>query len=135
SEPAAPVELYPQEIAGESSRDKCARMAAQLAGDKLDALVVSAPDCLAWLLNIRGNDVENCPFALGHAVLHASGQLELYMNGRKLGAEVKAALVARGAGAVRVFEHAEFVAAFAGLAQQRVRVDRSSASEWLIEAL
>jgi Xaa-Pro aminopeptidase len=135
SEPAAPVELYPEDLAGESSADKRARMAAQLASEKLDALVVSAPDCLAWLLNIRGNDVENCPFALGHAILHADARLELYMDSVKLANGVKQALIARGGGNVTLFEHAEFVAALAGLAQKAVRVDRGSASEWLINEL
>lgn len=134
-EPAAPVELYPEQLAGESSADKRARMAAQLASEKLDALVVSAPDCLAWLLNIRGNDVENCPFALGHAILHADARLELYMSSAKLSSDVKEALVARGGGSVALFEHADFVAALSGLAQKAVRVDRGSASEWLIEEL
>jgi len=135
SEPTAPVELYPEGLAGESSADKRARMAAQIASEKLDALVVSAPDCLAWLLNIRGNDIENCPFALGHAILHASGELDLYMDSIKLGGDAKAALVARGAGSVRLFEHSDFVAALARLAEKAVRVDRGSASEWLIEEL
>jgi Xaa-Pro aminopeptidase len=135
AEPAAPVELYPEDLAGESSADKRTRMAAQLAGEKLDALVVSAPDCLAWLLNIRGSDIENCPFALGHAVLHDNARLELYMDSIKLGGGVKEALVARGGGAVAVFEHSAFVAALAELGRKRVRVDRGSASEWLIAEL
>jgi Xaa-Pro aminopeptidase len=134
AEPAAPVELYPEAIAGESSAHKRARMAEQLESEKLDALVVSAPDCLMWLLNIRGADIENCPFALGHAVLHASGRLELYMDSSKLAA-VSSELVARGAGAVTLHEHAEFTPALSALARKRVRVDRGSASEWLIKEL
>jgi Xaa-Pro aminopeptidase len=133
-EPAEPVELYPEAIAGESSAHKRARMAEQLESEKLDALVVSAPDCLMWLLNIRGNDIENCPFALGHAVLHQSGRLELYMDSRKLSG-IASELLARGAGAVSVHEHAEFTPALSRLAGKRVRVDRGSASEWLIKEL
>jgi Xaa-Pro aminopeptidase len=135
AEPAAPVELYPEDLAGESSADKRARMAAQLASEKLDALVVSAPDCLAWLLNIRGSDIENCPFALGHAVLHSSARLELYMDSVKLSSSVKDGLISRGAGAVTLFEHGEFIGALGQLTQKRVRVDRGSASEWLIDEL
>lgn len=134
AEPAAPVELYPETIAGESSAHKRARMAEQLESEKLDALVVSAPDCLMWLLNIRGADIENCPFALGHAVLHASGRLELYMDSSKLTA-VSSELLARGGGAVTLHEHAEFTPALSALARKRVRVDRGSASEWLIKEL
>jgi Xaa-Pro aminopeptidase len=135
AEPRAPVELYPEDLAGETSAAKRARMAGQLASDKLDALVVSAPDCLMWLLNIRGSDVDNCPFALGHAVLSASGRLELYMDSQKLAGGVKEALLARGDGSVSVFEHSAFIGALAALAKKRVRLDRGSASEWLIAEL
>jgi Xaa-Pro aminopeptidase len=135
AEPAAPVELYPEGLAGESCAEKRARMGAELAAEKLDALVVTAPDCLAWLLNIRGADIENCPFALGHAVLHANGRLELYMDSVKLAGGVREGLIERGRGAVGVFEHAAFAPALAELRQRRVRVDRGSASEWLIAAL
>jgi Xaa-Pro aminopeptidase len=135
AEPRAPVELYPEDLAGETSAAKRARMAGQLASDKLDALVVSAPDCLMWLLNIRGSDVDNCPFALGHAVLSASGRLELYMDSQKLAGGVKEALLARGDGSVSVFEHSAFIGALAELAKKRVRLDRGSASEWLIAEL
>ncbi|HKO93461.1 MAG TPA: aminopeptidase P family N-terminal domain-containing protein, partial [Polyangiaceae bacterium] len=63
AEPAAPVEVYPEQLAGESAVAKRRRMADQLASEKLDALIVSAADSLAWLLNIRGRDLENTPFA------------------------------------------------------------------------
>jgi Xaa-Pro aminopeptidase len=135
AEPRAPVELYPEDLAGETSAAKRARMAGQLASEKLDALVVSAPDCLMWLLNIRGSDVDNCPFALGHAVLSASGRLELYMDSQKLAGGVKEALLARGDGSVSVFEHSAFIGALAELSRKRVRLDRGSASEWLIAEL
>jgi len=70
-------------------------MAEKLASEKLDALVVSAVDSLAWLLNVRGNDLENTPFALGRAILRASGALTLFLHPSKLSAEVRAYLAAQ----------------------------------------
>ena len=35
-------------------------------------MIVSA-DSLAWLLNIRGGDVPNCPLALGFAIINQDG--------------------------------------------------------------
>jgi Xaa-Pro aminopeptidase len=115
-------------------------MADQLTSEKLDALIVSAADSLAWLLNIRGRDLENTPFALGRAVLRADGSLTLYMEPSKLGAEVRAHLALAPAsgpnvGPVSVRAPAEFIAGLSELAGLRVRVDRASGSEWLIEQL
>jgi Xaa-Pro aminopeptidase len=133
AEPLAAVELYPEAIAGESSSAKRARMAAQLVAEGQDALVVSAPESLAWLLNIRGGDVQNTPLALGRAILRADASLSLYMEPQKLGSDVRATL-----GASRDVEIAplgEFVSALGKLGARRVRVDQASASEWIVERL
>jgi Xaa-Pro aminopeptidase len=135
AEPREPVEIYPEALAGESSASKRSRMAAQLTSEKLDALVVSAADSLAWLLNIRGRDLDNTPFALGRAILRADATLTLFMAAEKLSPVVERYLAAQGPGAVSVAAPEQFVAALAALGGQRVRVDRASASEWLVEAL
>jgi len=133
AEPLAPLELYPESLAGESSASKRARMAEKLAGDKVDALVVTAADSLAWLLNIRGADLENTPFALGRAILRASGALTLFMHVDKIGPDVRAYFNAQAA--LSVAAPAELVGALSELSGSRVRVDRMSASEWLIGEL
>jgi Xaa-Pro aminopeptidase len=132
-EPAASVELYPESIAGESSASKRTRMAAELVKEGQDALVVSAPESLAWLLNIRGADVQNTPLALGRAILRADASLCLYMDPKKLAPAVVSELkAARG---VEIAADAEFVAALSKLDNRRVRVDQASATEWLVERL
>jgi Xaa-Pro aminopeptidase len=133
AEPLAPLELYPESFAGESSASKRARMAEKLAGEQLDALVVSAADSLAWLLNVRGSDLENTPFALGRAILRASGALTLFMHPSKLGPEVRAYLAAQAA--LHLAEPEQLVPALRELSGARVRVDRMSASEWLVGEL
>jgi Xaa-Pro aminopeptidase len=58
-------------------------MGAALAADGFDAAVITAPDSLAWLLNIRGGDVPRTPFALGFGVLHKDGHVDVFMDPRK----------------------------------------------------
>jgi len=67
--PAAPLSNHPLAYAGESSADKRRRMleAARAAG--AGGLFVSAPDGVAWLLNIRGGDVPFNPLCLGLALV------------------------------------------------------------------
>ena len=55
--PLAPVIPHPLELAGEAAEAKRARIA-KLAADKgTDAVLLTQPDSIAWLLNIRGGDV------------------------------------------------------------------------------
>ena len=59
--PAIPQDkLYPYsaDFAGETVESKLQRMREALAAKKADAMIISALDEVAWLLNIRGNDVE-----------------------------------------------------------------------------
>ena len=72
--PAIPSDrLYPYsaDFAGETVESKLARMREQLAAKKGDALIISALDEIAWLLNIRGNDVEYNPVVISYVVLEA----------------------------------------------------------------
>jgi Xaa-Pro aminopeptidase len=55
-----------------------------LAERKLDAVVVSALDSIAWLLNIRGADVERTPVALSFVLAHADGTADLFIAPEKV---------------------------------------------------
>ncbi|MEC8837690.1 MAG: aminopeptidase P family N-terminal domain-containing protein, partial [Pseudomonadota bacterium] len=59
--------------AGRSSADKRAEVADWLKKEGYDATVVSALDSVAWLLNMRGSDVDNTPVALSYVLAHADG--------------------------------------------------------------
>lgn len=82
--PLAPVLPHPVEFAGETSESKRARIASILAAKNADVALITAPDSIAWLLNVRGGDVPRTPFALGFALLHADGHVDLYMDRRKI---------------------------------------------------
>jgi Xaa-Pro aminopeptidase len=91
-EPIAPV--WPQETqhAGQSAADKRQLIARKLKEKGQDAAVISAPDSLAWLLNIRGGDVPRTPFALGYAIIDKEGKVDLFIDPRKLTQEARAHL-------------------------------------------
>jgi Xaa-Pro aminopeptidase len=133
--PRGAVELYPEALAGESRGDKRRRVAEALSRDRLDALVISAPDNLAWLLNLRGADLATTPLALGFAVLRSDATVAVYLRGDKVDAEVRAALAAEGAGAITLHEPEALGAALGALGGRRVRVDQSTGSEWIVQQL
>jgi Xaa-Pro aminopeptidase len=91
-EPIAAV--WPQDTrhAGLSAAEKRQLIAKKLKENGHDAAVISAPDSLAWLLNIRGGDVPRTPFALGYAIIDKQGRVDLFMDPRKLTQEARAHL-------------------------------------------
>ena len=92
---AAPVWELGIEYAGEARADKLARVRAAMADEGADAFVVTALDELAWLLDLRGNDVACTPVFLGFLLLTKEDAV-LCARAGAVGEEVKAALAADG---------------------------------------
>lgn len=82
--PMNPVKLHPIEFAGESADSKIARLAQSLQDAGCGAAVITLPDSIMWLLNIRGSDIGYNPVAHGFAILHADGRVDLFMAHQKL---------------------------------------------------
>ncbi len=82
--PIAPVLPHPVEFAGETSEARRKRIAESVAARGAEVALLTAPDSIAWLLNVRGGDVPRTPFALGFALLHSDGHVDLYMDRRKI---------------------------------------------------
>ena len=82
--PIAPITLLDDAYAGEASADKRARIGAEVGKAGAEVAVLSAPDSIAWLLNLRGGDIPFNPLTLSFALLHADGAVELFVDQRKL---------------------------------------------------
>src|SRR5262245_10698865 len=91
-EPLGSVSLHDVRFAGEPADAKLKRVRAELDKLKADVLVVSDPHALAWTFNIRGADVAHTPLVLGFALVPRDGRPALYLDGRKLSNNVRAAL-------------------------------------------
>lgn len=90
--PLGKVKLYPLELAGKASEGKIAEIQAALSEKKADSCVLTQPDSIAWLLNIRGSDVTHTPLPLSFATVPSTGKPSLYIDSRKLSNSVRDAL-------------------------------------------
>jgi Xaa-Pro aminopeptidase len=80
----APARPHPEALAGRSSAEKRAEIAAGLRAAGRAALAVTLPDCLCWLLNLRGADVPRNPVMQGFALVHADARVDLFVDARKV---------------------------------------------------
>jgi len=78
--PMAAARAWPEAFAGRSAVDKLAL----LAGAGEDAALITQPDSLCWLLNLRGGDVSHTPLLHAMGILHRDGRLELFVEPEKL---------------------------------------------------
>lgn len=127
----APAVPHADEHAGKSAREKRADVAEWLAAKGLDAAVVTALDSVAWLLNIRGADVDRTPVALSFVIAHADGTADLFIAPEKVTAELTAHL----GNAVRVQPREAFVPALEALKGRKVAVDPERAVAAIFHAL
>ena len=93
--PSDPVELFPMAYAGESTRDKIARIRQALRERHADGMLMAALDDIAWTLNLRGTDVHCNPVFVSYLLI-SSKDVTLYINKVKLTPEVSAYLQDEG---------------------------------------
>ncbi len=91
--PQNPVEIYPLQYAGESTRDKIARIRQTLRQQHADGMLMASLDDIAWTLNLRGTDVHCNPVFVSYLLI-TQKTVTLYINKVKLPAEVAAYLKA-----------------------------------------
>ena len=131
--PISPVRIQAMEHAGQSSSDKRKELGKVLEEHGADATVLSLPDSIAWLLNIRGADIPRTPFPLSFAVLYKHGDVHLFIDQRKVTSSVRDHLGSQ----VRLFERDALGAELNSLAEtnSRVWVDPTSIPQWVVDQL
>jgi len=128
---AAPALVHPHEFAGEASEAKRAAVAEWLSGEGMDATVITALDSIAWLLNIRGTDVERTPVALSYVLARSDGTADLFIAEEKVTPELRQHL----GNAVSIRPREAFVPALQEMAGKRVAVDPERAVAAIFRAL
>lgn len=116
---AAPASPHPDTLAGRSSADKRAEITAWLGEQGLDSVVITALDSIAWLLNIRGKDVERTPVAQSFLIQHRDGTAQFFIAPEK----TTPALIAHLGGQLEIRPYTDFATALGEMADQRVAFD------------
>ena len=128
--PAAPIVPHPEALAGRSSAEKRAALGAELERKGLAAFVLTFPDSIAWLLNIRGSDIARTPVPRAFAILGADGRVSLFVDPAQVGPETRAHLGAE----VTVAAREAFGPALDALAGP-VGLDKARAPVWIADRL
>ena len=130
TEPAMPHDI---EYAGVASAEKRAEIAKALAKHPVDAVVLTLPESIAWLLNIRGGDVPRTPLPLCFAIVRKDGTVSLFIDSAKVDDKLRAHL---GSGVTIGAPDALGDAIDAlGEVEAQVLADPSTAADWIFKRL
>jgi Xaa-Pro aminopeptidase len=135
-QPAAPMGVvvpHDMAYAGKSAEEKRQEVGAALKKDGVEAAVLTMPDSIAWLLNIRGGDVPHAPLPLSFAIVRQDGAIDLFIDPRKLAPGVAQHL---GNG-VAIQQPSAFGAALKelGTGGARVQAEEASAASYVFDRL
>jgi len=133
SAPVSPILPHATSYAGATSAEKRKRVGDSIAADEADVAVITAPDSIAWLLNVRGGDVPRTPLPLSYALVHVDGLVDLYVDMRK----VTRSLAETLGNEVAIHPQSEFSAALKGQgkAGRTVMVDPAISSAAVFNGL
>lgn len=73
----------PMEYAGRSEAEKLEDLAKVMEENGAAHVVITLPDSLSWLLNIRGTDVAHTPIVQGFLIVHSATQISLFADPKK----------------------------------------------------
>lgn len=90
-----PVMELSEKWAGRSRADKIREIRSKLKEKDADLFVLTSLDDIAWLLNIRGNDIHCCPVVLSYLVMDEK-EIRFFANERAFPDSVKEALAIDG---------------------------------------
>ncbi|NCO02738.1 MAG: aminopeptidase P family protein [Alphaproteobacteria bacterium] len=87
--PCSAITLFPGDRAGRSAQDKIDLIVKDMTERDVDALILTLSDSIAWLLNIRANDIPHIPVALSYAIIFADGSVQWFIDKARLGDNVR----------------------------------------------
>jgi Xaa-Pro aminopeptidase len=129
--PCAPAIPHDDQFAGRSSAYKRTSLGKAMAQEGLDAAVLTQPDSIAWLLNVRGGDVDHTPLVLSFAILDADGTVDWFVAPEKR----SDALTTHLGDGVDMHDPTAFAAALDNLEGKRVLAAPDSAAAWIFDRL
>lgn len=76
-----PITYLPIEFSGELAMDKLMKLSKYLTSGGYTAFVATSLDEIAWLFNLRGSDITNCPVFFSYALIQADlSRVVLYVD-------------------------------------------------------
>lgn len=93
--PAGSVRLHDTRFAGRSVQDKLLELRDAMREKKAAHVLFSMLDEVAWVFNVRGNDIPHCPVSLAYALVSLDSAT-MFVDEAKVSAEVRGGLAAAG---------------------------------------
>lgn len=127
-----PVFVLSEEYAGESVEEKLTRVREEMKKEEAGIHVLTSLDDIAWLYNIRSNDVECCPVVLAYTMVTKDRALLFAEEGFAAGEDTSARERMEKAG-VEIYPYDRFYEMLSSVAAQAAKEEQASGI-WIDES-
>lgn len=126
--PQSPAIALAEKYSGMSTTDKLNWLRHELANNNSDYIAINVLDEIAWLFNIRGEDIQFNPYVISYAIIGAT-TAELFVDNAKISPDLLQILDAAG---ISLKDYSAIGDALSALTGE-VILDASSASQWMYD--
>ena len=113
------IKAHPLKFSGSSSKVKRAKILESLTTNEIDAVILTKPDSICWLLNIRGNDIVHTPIVQCLAIVKQNSRLQLFIRDTNIPKNIPS-LIGDG---IEIIDEYLFASHISTFESQRVQVD------------
>ena len=116
-----PYYLIPKNVVGTNSKDKILHVKKYLVKNKIDLLLVTAPENVAWILNIRGNDIYHSPIPNTRLLISRNGKVQFFVDLKKI-RKLKKIFKKE----IKIFSEEDIDRYFSELSNKKICIDQKS---------
>ncbi|MDG2474732.1 MAG: aminopeptidase P family protein [Paracoccaceae bacterium] len=125
------VETHRKKFSGVSSKSKRSLVSKSMVDNEADAVILTKPDSICWLLNIRGKDIIHTPIIQSLAIVQKDSSTKLFLRNKNLRKNIISFL----GNDVEVIDQRSFSKYVSNLTQQNIQIDPTSCPMAVFESL
>ena len=114
-----PFYLIKDNDAGEKIENKLSKLRKLIALNKVDYLFTTAPENVAWLLNIRGHDTDYSPLPNSHIFVGKNNEISLFCNLKKINKSLRSKLNEK----IKIYNFNHLSSFISNLSNKKILVD------------
>ncbi|MGB0720230.1 MAG: aminopeptidase P family protein [Bdellovibrionales bacterium] len=130
--PKGQVTGFPVDVAGKTCGEKRMMIAEKIRNKGGDAAIITMPDSISWLLNVRGADVDCIPYVLSYALVDRGGYVSWFVDPRKVPLDFH---LYEGVRIIPLPEMKKYLERFALEAERPILIDSTRTPIWFNNCL
>ena len=125
------IEPHPLKFSGTNSTAKISLISAIVTKNKADVVILTKPESICWLLNIRGKDVSHNPIIQSLAIIEPHSKTKLFLRDTNIPKKIRSFLGAK----VEIHSQNTFLDSLVAIKNKNIQIDPESCPVAVVEAL